>query len=794
MNQAKNQLILWAFIDIETTGVNEGKDEVIDIGWYRFEGEKLQEKFTSLVYSSRPIPLEIETLTGISSQLLENAPKLEELKDNFRTLKNHLLFAHNSDFEKKFLTPIFQRLFPEETIDVTFVDSIPILSLLHPWANKLGLEYFIQELGLRTFEIHRGLADAKDLGACLLGSILQLKKSKFSEEFLQLLERFPFREWKLISFLWDFSIETCERLLESIWERPLALPDYGPFESKRIGGTETPRITLKETKESLDSKGLKNFIEETYSFSSEEQREALFSLSLMWCKAIIKEFHHLSFVSNEIDFLKAIEATASLFMANKKEKSCYVIFPSEEVKEKEIFSLKKMEENFQKLINFEKLDQEFIALFLAWKIRFHSLSHKSDSFILEIPVLLKLYYPLFFLWEKKIKENANWISPSSFQLLSANSFLKQFKNQNTLQNTLVFLPEIETIEEGLEDIYSYSFSHGEWIFSSEIEQSIELETAFKEIQKQLIVGPEKILNFTEVLLPPSLNHYKKLFFSFWKIPEDKQEYYVCFLNFHAKSGGVLWARPMDISLFLKEDFLDQKGCSFIGITPYFTKNENPSPYNKGTLAEWIMSYPKLESGKKFKEEQNVFSLNPSVSFDKNCPYLKITENLPFHQEEEYWPSVLSLLEFKVGEGDENIFLKCSSKKRFQLLTSLLPTYYGQSDYDLFKEDNLCIFSPNSDSKECSLFFEKFPDTLIGGYAKAKREFLQKKYKENYGEEFNWYYLAKRSFLLKKISKNLQFKYGKISKGTTLLDARAYNWKKRVKETVSLFFTEYECLF
>ena len=39
----------WAVIDIETTGINPSDDEIIDLGYWQFDGTKLERKFTSLV-------------------------------------------------------------------------------------------------------------------------------------------------------------------------------------------------------------------------------------------------------------------------------------------------------------------------------------------------------------------------------------------------------------------------------------------------------------------------------------------------------------------------------------------------------------------------------------------------------------------------------------------------------------------------------------------------------------------------------------------------------------------------
>ena len=64
----------WSVIDIETTGINPATDEIIDLGFYQFEGTKLVRKFSSLVRSENPISNFISKLTGISNEQVAKAP------------------------------------------------------------------------------------------------------------------------------------------------------------------------------------------------------------------------------------------------------------------------------------------------------------------------------------------------------------------------------------------------------------------------------------------------------------------------------------------------------------------------------------------------------------------------------------------------------------------------------------------------------------------------------------------------------------------------------------------------
>lgn len=161
----------WAVIDIETTGIDPVYDSIIDLGFLQFEGTKLVRTYSSLVKSETQISKFIQKLTGISQDMLKNAPQWRVVENELHTLKEHALIAHNASFEEKFLKKYLDEVEADE--EETFQDSMLFLSLLFPEKSTLNLESFLIELGIKDKEDHRGLEDSKDLlkvmlTACLL--------------------------------------------------------------------------------------------------------------------------------------------------------------------------------------------------------------------------------------------------------------------------------------------------------------------------------------------------------------------------------------------------------------------------------------------------------------------------------------------------------------------------------------------------------------------------------------------------------------------------------------------------
>src|SRR5690606_24806641 len=100
----------WAVIDIETTGINPLDDNIIDLGYWQFDGTKLERKVASLVRSERPLSPFIQKLTGITDKMMKKAPRWEETEPELLELEKHTLIAHNAAFEEKFLKRYFDRV------------------------------------------------------------------------------------------------------------------------------------------------------------------------------------------------------------------------------------------------------------------------------------------------------------------------------------------------------------------------------------------------------------------------------------------------------------------------------------------------------------------------------------------------------------------------------------------------------------------------------------------------------------------------------------------------------------
>jgi DNA polymerase III subunit epsilon len=158
-----------AFVDLETTGTTATGDRITEIGIVRVaEGEFLDE-WSTLVNPECSIPEDIRVLTGITNEMVRDAPTFSELRrEVLERLDGHLFVAHNARFDYGFIKNEFRRVEIAFTADV--LCTVRLSRRLYPEAVGHGLdslvarhglqEAFISETAPRTGR-HSALGDAR---------------------------------------------------------------------------------------------------------------------------------------------------------------------------------------------------------------------------------------------------------------------------------------------------------------------------------------------------------------------------------------------------------------------------------------------------------------------------------------------------------------------------------------------------------------------------------------------------------------------------------------------------------
>ncbi|TCV90238.1 3'-5' exonuclease family protein [Sulfurirhabdus autotrophica] len=149
------------FVDLETTGANAESDRITEIGIVEIDGDTIHE-WSTLVNPGVTIPKFIQNLTGISDEMVANAPSFEAVaQETLKRLTGRLFVAHNARFDYGFLRNEFKRLGIK--FSATALCTVKLSRKLFPQHHKHNLDAVIQRHNLPIDSRHRALADVKAL-------------------------------------------------------------------------------------------------------------------------------------------------------------------------------------------------------------------------------------------------------------------------------------------------------------------------------------------------------------------------------------------------------------------------------------------------------------------------------------------------------------------------------------------------------------------------------------------------------------------------------------------------------
>lgn len=194
---------MYAIVDIETTGGKFNEEGITEIAIYRYDGDKVIDKFSSLVNPEKEIQPFVQRLTGINSKMLINAPKFYELAKRIIDITTDcIIVAHNADFDYRMLRTEFQRL--GYTYERKSICTVTLAQKLLPEAPSYKLGKLVRSLGIPITDAHRAQGDAmatvelfklllaKDSNKEILTTqVKELHKDQTPSKYLKIIERLP---------------------------------------------------------------------------------------------------------------------------------------------------------------------------------------------------------------------------------------------------------------------------------------------------------------------------------------------------------------------------------------------------------------------------------------------------------------------------------------------------------------------------------------------------------------------------------------------------------------------------
>ena len=160
MNQTNSEKYI--VLDIETTGFSCTNNQIIEIAAIKVENKKIIERFDTLIDPHTSIPYHITKITGISNNMVYNAPSIESILPEFYDFLEDLpIVAHNAPFDIRFISHNLNLC--GYSFNNQVIDTLKISKNIYPHFPNHKLENIAKNLHIKVETAHRAMADVETL-------------------------------------------------------------------------------------------------------------------------------------------------------------------------------------------------------------------------------------------------------------------------------------------------------------------------------------------------------------------------------------------------------------------------------------------------------------------------------------------------------------------------------------------------------------------------------------------------------------------------------------------------------
>lgn len=248
-------------VDLETTGNSPKKgDRIIQVGAVIIEDGRITGQYTSLVNPGQPIPAFIEELTGISDEMVNDAPAFSDIaKDMIEMLDGAFFVAHNVFFDLGFLQEELQNA-GFEGFYGHIIDTVELSRILFPTADGYKLSDLAAREGISHDRPHQADSDAYVTAELLL--IMLSRLNEFPHTTVKSLCKLSAGLKSDLYMLFDEALQRKERELEELPQdleimRGIALKR--PFQLVKTDHKSPAYPYGREEKQNLLAKALATF-------------------------------------------------------------------------------------------------------------------------------------------------------------------------------------------------------------------------------------------------------------------------------------------------------------------------------------------------------------------------------------------------------------------------------------------------------------------------------------------------------------------------------------------------------
>ncbi|HKO63078.1 MAG TPA: exonuclease domain-containing protein [Pyrinomonadaceae bacterium] len=151
----------YVVVDVEATGAKLPPNRIIELGAYRISGRKIVDSFLTLVNPEIAIPRFVMTLTGISNEMVKDAPLFADVAPRWlEFVKDAVLIAHNAPFDTNFLNHEISRVYPGNRMINAHLCTVTLSRHVIPGLTSYRLDTIADHLSIPITARHRAGSDA----------------------------------------------------------------------------------------------------------------------------------------------------------------------------------------------------------------------------------------------------------------------------------------------------------------------------------------------------------------------------------------------------------------------------------------------------------------------------------------------------------------------------------------------------------------------------------------------------------------------------------------------------------
>ncbi|MCF6410605.1 PolC-type DNA polymerase III [Pseudalkalibacillus salsuginis] len=161
----------YTVFDVETTGLSAVYNKIIELAAVKIRNGEIVDRFESFANPHHPLSATTIELTGITDDMVNNAPEIEDVLKDFHTfIEDSILVAHNASFDMGFLNVGFRNV-GIGNANNPVIDTLELGRFLYPEFKNHRLNTLCKKFDIELTQHHRAIYDAEATGYLLLKMI-----------------------------------------------------------------------------------------------------------------------------------------------------------------------------------------------------------------------------------------------------------------------------------------------------------------------------------------------------------------------------------------------------------------------------------------------------------------------------------------------------------------------------------------------------------------------------------------------------------------------------------------------